>query len=148
MSLPARELPTHEPPSPHRAAPPARTPAARPRRTTPPQERRRTRRGHHAAFWCFAATVLSLLLLGLVALNTLLVQTTYRMQDVQQHVRDLADQQVRLSDVEATFSSPGQIAKWAASQGMTMPLPGNTVILRVPGVAAAPGVGSVRGGSG
>lgn len=143
MSLPARELPTRERPvSPRRAAPPARTPVARPRPTTPPQAGRRTRRGHHPVFWFFAGAVLSVLLLGLVAFNTLLVQTTYGVQDVQQRVGDLADQQVRLSNEAATLSSPERVAQWAASQGMAMPRPGDTVILKVPGVAAAPGGGA------
>jgi cell division protein FtsL len=138
MSLPARELPVpRSHPSPRRTAPPARTPAARPRPSTPPQASRRTRRGHRPAFWWFTAGVLSFLLLGLVALNALLVQTTYRMQDVQQQVRDLADHQVRLSNDAAMLSSPQRVHDWAASQGMTMPGPGDTVILRVPGVAAA-----------
>lgn len=139
MSLPARQLPSRTTrPSPPRAAPPARTPVARPRPSTPPQASRRTRRGHPFVFFSFAAGVLSLLLLGLVALNTLLIQTTYRTQDVQQQVRDLADQQVRLSNDAAALSSPERIADWATSQGMAMPRPGDTVILRVPGVAAEP----------
>ena len=138
MSLPAHELPAPQTAPPRRAAPPARTPAARPRPSTPPQASRRTRRGHHPVFWFFAAAVLSLLLLGLVALNALLVQTTYRMQVVQQEVADLADQQARLSNDAARLSAPERVADWAASQGMTMPRAGDTVILRVPGVAAAP----------
>jgi cell division protein FtsL len=89
-------------------------------------------------FWCFTAGLLSVLLLGLVALNALLIQTTYRVQDVQQQVRDLADHQVRLSNDAAELSSPKRVADWAASQGMAMPRPGDTVILRVPGVASVP----------
>lgn len=139
MSVPARQLPSPTPAPSRRVAPPARTPAARPRPSTPPRASRRTPRGHHAVFWCFTAGVLSVFLLGLVALNALLVQTTYRMQDVQQQVRDLADHQVRLSNDAAELSSPQRVAEWAASQGMTMPGVGDTVILRVPGVAAAAG---------
>ncbi len=83
--------------------------------------------------------MVSLLVLGLVALNTLLVQTTYRIQVVQQDVSDLADRQAVLSKEAAALSSPERVAAWAASQGMAMPRPGDTVILRVPGVAAASG---------
>ncbi len=148
--LPARDLPVSEPPRrrpprttvparPGRPAPPARLPAARPRRFTPPRVSRRARRGHHPVFWCFTAAVVSLLVFGLVALNTLQVQTTYRIQGVQQDVGDLADHQAVLSKEAAALSSPERVAAWAASQGMAMPRPGDTVILRVPGVAAVAG---------
>jgi cell division protein FtsL len=118
--------------TPDRAAPPARTAAARPR-TNPPQPRARARRGHHLAFWLFAGAVVSVLVMGLVAINALLVQTTYRMQGVQRDVQDLADRHVQLQEEAASLSSPERVAAWADRNQMAMPRPGATVILRVPG---------------
>jgi cell division protein FtsL len=74
---------------------------------------------------------------GLVALNALLVQTTYQMQSIQKEVGDLTDQQRLLNDEVARDSSPDRVAGWAREHGMVAPLPGDIVILPVPGVAAA-----------
>lgn len=122
-----------------RSAPPARTPAARPRPSNPPQLRRRARRGHHPVFWLFAGVVVSVIVVGLVAVNAFLVQTTYRMQAVQQEATDLAQRQMELSDQVASLSSPERVAEWARLHEMVMPAPGDTVILRVPGVASGDG---------
>jgi len=81
--------------------------------------------------------MVSLLVMALVALNAMLVQTTYRMQTVRQEVSDLSQAQVQLSDQVASLSSPQTVARWARQHGLTMPLPGDTIILPVPGVASA-----------
>jgi hypothetical protein len=127
-----RPEPSRSRSTPHGAAPPARMAAARPR-TNPPQPHARARRGHHLAFWIFAGAVVSVLVMGLVAINALLVQTTYRMQGVQRDVQDLADRHVQLQEAAASLSSPERVAAWADRHQMTMPRPGGTVILRVPG---------------
>ena len=75
--------------------------------------------------------------MGLVALNALLVQTTYQMQSIQKEVAGLSDQQKLLEDEVATDSSPDRVAGWARENGMVAPEPGDIVILPVPGVAAA-----------
>jgi cell division protein FtsL len=85
------------------------------------------------AFLLFSGAVVSILVMGLVALNALLVQTTYRMQAVQQNVQDLSDRHVQLEEAAASLSSPERVAAWAARHQMVMPEPGATVILRVPG---------------
>jgi cell division protein FtsL len=75
--------------------------------------------------------------MGLVALNAMLVQTTYGMQTVRQHVADLSSQQVELKDEVASLSSPENVARWARLHQLTMPAPGDAIILPVPGVASA-----------
>ena len=81
--------------------------------------------------------VVSILVMGLVALNAMLVQTTYRMQTVRQQVIDLSEEQVQLTDQVASLSSPENVARWARQHDLTMPEPGDTIILPVPGVASA-----------
>lgn len=85
-------------------------------------------------FWLFSAGIVSVLIVGFVAVNALLVQTTYEMQSVSVQVQSLADQQVVLTNEAATLSSPERVAGWARTTGFEMPRPGDTVILRVPGV--------------
>jgi cell division protein FtsL len=116
--------------------PAKRKPAARPRR----------RGWRHPTFLLFAAMVVSVMVIGLVALNALLVQTTYRMQTVRQEVSDLSEQQVRLADAVASLSSPQTVARWARLQGMTSPQPGDTIILPVPGVTSSPDASAGAGG--
>jgi cell division protein FtsL len=99
--------------------------------------RQRARRWRHPAYFLLAGVVVSVLVMGLVALNAMLVQTTYRMQTVRQQVLDLSEEQVRLADQVASLSSPENVARWARQHDLTMPEPGDTIILPVPGVASA-----------
>ena len=135
MSVPARTLPAprHAPPAP--AARPARQPAARPTSSTPPQ--RRARRGSSPAFWFLSAVVVSALVLLVVGLNAMVVNTTYRLTEVQERVRTLAERHDELDIEVARLSSPSRIAEWADVVGMVVPEPGDSVILRVPGERAA-----------
>lgn len=148
MSAPARKLqgppspqvPLREAPAPNktptRSAPTARTTAARPRPTSLPLSRVRARRGFHLVFWVFAASVVSVIVVGIMALNAMVVNTTYRMESAQQALGDLHEQQKSLSTEVARLSSPSRIAEWAATQQMVMP--DDVVILRVAGVGARP----------
>jgi cell division protein FtsL len=141
MSVPARQLapdrkrPTAVP-APKRAPAPKTTREPAPRAVAAPKARRRARRGHRTAFWLFAATVASVMVVGLVAVNALSVQTTYHMHQYQQEVTDLASQQIQLTDEVAALSAPGRVAAWARLNGMQVPQPGDTIVLRVPGVLA------------
>ena len=149
MSSPARALA----PSPtRRPARPATTPTKRPSvkraraKHAPAKKgesaaRRRMLRRRRAAFWLFAGTLVSLLVLGIVTLNALAVQTTYHMQLYQQIVTDLSGQQVQLTNQQASLSAPGRVAAWARGNGMVMPSTGNTVVLPVPGIGGAVGGG-------
>lgn len=139
MSVPARTLPSPAPaPRPARGPQPRVEPSPRPRPSTAPKTRTRARarRWHHPAFFLFAGIVVSVLVMGVVALNAMLVQTTYRMQTVRQQELDLSQQQVQLTDEAASLSSPENVARWARLHGLTMPQPGDTIILPVRGVAS------------
>jgi cell division protein FtsL len=144
VSVPARKLPSPRgsAPAPAPAARPARQPAARPTPSTPPQ--RRARRGSSPAFWFLSAVVVSALVLLVVGLNAMVVNTTYRLTDVQERVRALAEQHDELDIEAARLSSPSRIAEWADVVGMVVPGPGDSVILRVPGERA----GTRTGGGG
>jgi cell division protein FtsL len=122
--------------APTRSAPVVRTTAARPRPASPPQPRVRARRGFHLTFWIFSAAVISLIVVGIVALNAMVVNTTYRIESGQQTLGDLQTQQKALSTEVARLSSPSRIAEWAATQQMVMP--DDVVILRVAGVGVHP----------
>jgi cell division protein FtsL len=87
----------------------------------------------------FSAALISALIFGFVAINALLVQTTYRMQTVQREVMDLQGDQKVLVNQVATLSSPIRVAAWAQAHRMVMPGPGETVILAVPDAAARSG---------
>lgn len=138
MSLPARKLPIPGtpapvalPPRPEPAAPSARQPAARPNTATPPQ--RRARRGPTPAFWFLSAAVVSSLVWGIVALGALVVNTTYRMTDVESQVRLLQERRAELDIEVARLSSPSRVGEWADVIGLVEPEPGESVILRIPG---------------
>jgi hypothetical protein len=155
MSVPARTLRSPAAPQPSVAPQPRPEPASRPTAARPrppvsakPQPRPRSRGWRHPAYFLFAGIVVSIMVMGLVALNAMLVQTTYRMQTVQQHVQDLAQQQLQLSDTAATLSSPESVARWASKNGLTMPKPGDTIILPVPGVASASSSDPASGANG
>jgi cell division protein FtsL len=81
----------------------------------------------------------SSLVLAVVALNAMVVNTTYRMTEVQGRARMLARQHDELEVEVARLSSPSRIAAWADVVGMVVPRPGESVILRVPGVRGRTG---------
>jgi cell division protein FtsL len=141
MSTPARQLaPVRKRPAarpvPKTAPKTKRTQAPASRPVEAPRARRRARRGHRTAFWLFAAGLVSVMVVGLVAVNALSVQTTYHTNQYQQEVTDLSAQQIELTDQVAALSAPGRVAAWARTSGMQLPGPGDTVVLRVPGVLA------------
>ncbi|MGZ8629646.1 MAG: hypothetical protein ACXWZF_01570, partial [Actinomycetota bacterium] len=106
-------------------------PAARPNPAPPP--RRGARRGSTPAFWLFASLLVAGLVMAVVALNALVVNTTYRMTEVEQRVRSLQEGHGELDIEVARLSSPSRISAWASTVGMVVPGPGESVILRVAG---------------
>ena len=119
-----------------RSAPSVRTTAARPRPASPPHPRGRARRGFHLAFWILSASVISMIVVGIVALNAMVVNTTYRMESAQQVLDDLQERKASLIIDVATLSAPSHIEEWAKSQWMVRPNPQNVVVLKVPGAGA------------
>ena len=126
-----------ENPRPSRQVEPSPPAAARPRR-------RRARRRFHLGFAIFAGAVLTVLIVGVVALNVLLAQSQFRITGMQSEVNQLSDGYVGLTNEAAQLSSPSRIAGWAQAQGMIPD--SNPVILRVSGTRAR--TGSPSGTSG
>lgn len=145
MSVPARRLPSPEylePEVPIRRDPkppgsPARKPAARPTTSTPPQ--RRARRGSHRAFWLFAGALTAALLVGIVAINAMVVDATYRLETNGELVRSLVDDGSAMEIEVATLSSPARITDWAEAHGMVRPEADDVVPIRIPGSSGNPG---------
>jgi cell division protein FtsL len=90
--------------------------------------------------------VVGSMVLGLVSLNVLLAQVSFRIDAAERRVTELAHEQVDLVRRQATLSAPGRIAGWAARNGMRLPddirslhEPSGTP--STPAGAAAPGTG-------
>ncbi|HYU93999.1 MAG TPA: hypothetical protein VEN95_11050 [Actinomycetota bacterium] len=104
MSQPARALP---------ARPiPAHLPA--------PVSSRRARRSR-SGFVIFSSVLVGSMVLGLVALNALLAQSSFRVDDLEQRVGVLTQENLELTRQQAALSAPGRIAAWARSHGMRLP---------------------------
>ena len=134
MSEPARALPELAPaprrtPAPRRAAPAPRRTAPTPR----PASRSVRRRRLHPAFLVFAGAIVTVLVVGVVALNALLAQTAFHMREAEARVADLQRANVRLTDEAARLSSPVEVATWARRHGMVTPAAGSVHVLQVPG---------------
>ncbi len=74
------------------------------------------------------------LVIGVVALNAVLAQQSFRIRTLQQDVTTLSGQQVDLTDQVASLSAPGRVADWALANGFVVPTSAPQV-LRVPGLA-------------
>jgi cell division protein FtsL len=141
-TLPARPIPAHLPtPVPSRRARPAPRPAPPPR-TAPPRpstgvnRARRSRSG----FLILSSVLVGSMVLGLVALNALLAQSSFRVDDLEQRVGVLTQENLELTRQQAALSAPGRIAAWARSHGMR--LPDEIRFLHVPAARTAAPAGS------
>ncbi len=112
-------------------------PPSRPARLRP-RARRRHRR--HPGFVLFSSSILGLLILGLVAMNALVAQGSFRIDDLTKRIEALSERNLVLTREQATLSAPGRIAAWARRHDMR--LPDVIHILHVPnaGRAAPAGV--------
>jgi cell division protein FtsL len=154
VSTPAKRL--NIPPSSTRiATPPPATRARRPdpRSTTPaPAATTRRRRRHHLGFALLAGVLIGSMLFGIVVLNALLAQTSFRIDQAERRIEELSQEHLALEREQATLSAPGRIAAWASRHGMR--LPDDIRILHAPGVGSADPAGagtsspSVAGGPG
>ncbi len=107
-----------------------------PLRTPPDAERKSARRTrHHVGFVVLASILVGSMVLGLVATNALLAQSSFRMQDLSQRIDELSGRYLQLTREAAHLSAPGRIAAWARRHGMR--LPDDIHILRVPTVDRA-----------
>lgn len=128
MSQPARALPARSiPPSVPASAParrprpaPPGAPARRPVAPRPSTGVNRTRRSR-SGFLIFSSVLVGSMVLGLVALNALLAQSSFRVDDLEQRVGVLTQANLELTRQQAALSAPGRIAAWARSHGMRLP---------------------------
>ncbi len=158
MSLPARELGWDPDPreEPGRAGAPERAQRAEgakrpPRRpappaTTGPRTARARRRKHHVGFVVLATLVIGPMVLGIVSLNALLAQMSFRIDVAERRVEQLAQEHLDLVRQQATLSAPGRIADWARRNGMR--LPDDIRSLHASGGPAAPAGADPSGGDG
>jgi cell division protein FtsL len=123
VSVPARSARTVEPARPR--AQPARPGSPRPVLPRPTPHPTRTvpaaRRAHHIGFFVLASLVIGSIVLGIVSLNVLVAQTSFRIDTAEQRVAELSRERVDLQRRQATLSAPGRIADWAARHGMRLP---------------------------
>ena len=153
MTLPAREVfePSHPVTSPRRSpvgrpasapgsehAPVAMrpVPAAGRRPRTSPSPSSRRRGGVHGAFWVLTAAVVTGMFVGRASVSALLVQTSFRIDELESTIASERDAHEVLTEQVASRSSPSKIAAWARARGMVMPE--DVVVVQVLG-AARPG---------
>ncbi|HET9672410.1 MAG TPA: hypothetical protein VFQ40_06130 [Actinomycetota bacterium] len=79
------------------------------------------------------------LTVGLVSLNAMRVDAAYDAHVVEQRLRAMLDERRTLVNDVARLSSPSRVGRWARSDGLVHPRPGDVVILQVRGSAAAAG---------
>ena len=77
---------------------------------------------------------------GIVVLNVLLTQASFRIDEAERRLDELATERIELIHEQATLSAPGRIAAWASRHGMR--LPDDIRILHAPGVGSADPAGA------
>jgi cell division protein FtsL len=68
---------------------------------------------------------------GIVVVNVLLAQTSFRLASAEQRLEELSQEHLELVSEQASLSAPGRIAAWASRHGMR--LPDDIRILHAPG---------------
>jgi cell division protein FtsL len=155
VSLPARAVPRSAPrgarptaaaPSPRAGAPERRRHTASPdatpagQRAESPSGLASARRRHHVGFVIFACCVVGLMVVGLVGVNALLAQSSFRVHRLELLIERRSDRNRELTEQAARLSAPERIAEWARRHGMRLPRAGQLHVLRVAG-SAAPNAG-------
>jgi cell division protein FtsL len=64
--------------------------------------------------------VITALIVGVVSLSALLVQASFREQDLRVELSALAEEHDRLALEAVALSSPGRVASWARGEGMVV----------------------------
>ena len=86
------------------------------------------------------------MVLGLVSLNALLAQASFRIDDLSNRMHRLEGDHLELVSEQARLSAPGRIADWARRNGMR--LPDDIRLLHAPDASTAPaGAADASGGS-
>ena len=76
----------------------------------------------------FSAAVVGVMVLGLVALNAVLAQASFKIDDLQTRVARLGQVNEDRSLAAARLASPARIAQEARNFGLTLPLDGIQVL--------------------
>lgn len=124
---------------------PARVGQARVRQARVRQARATSRR-HRAGFVVLLCAVVGCTVLGLVSMNALLANTSFRVDDLSRRIDSLETHHLELVLEQAQLSAPGRIAEWARRIGMR--LPDDIRILHAPDASTAPAEGADAAGVG
>lgn len=133
--LAPRSEPVHVPERPSEPRREVRRAASRERAHRRAAARRRGQLG----FFVLSSLILGSMIFGLVSLNALLAQSSFRVDDLERRIAGLSQENLELTREQAKLSAPGRVAAWATRQGMR--LPDDLQILHVPSPerAARPG---------
>jgi cell division protein FtsL len=143
MSQPARRLEPAERRTPARTPPPARRSTAPRRRAAtvaPPRTTAARRRRGSTGFVFLASAVVGSMVFGIVVVNVLLAQTSFRIGEAERHLEELSHDHLELVREQASLSAPGRISAWASRHGMR--LPDDIRILHAPGSGSAEPAGA------
>ena len=129
MSVPGRRTPSSVVPARH--APAGRTSLetpgprgltrAHPEPMVRSEPARTKKKRHDAGFLVLSSIVVGTMVLGIVSLNVLQAQTSFRIDAQERRIDELAREQVDLVRRQASLSAPGRIAAWARRHGMRLP---------------------------
>jgi cell division protein FtsL len=129
VSLAARRAAHPEAPEPPHGAGAPRRPREAEGAKRPPRDRAAPatpaiaprRKRHHVGFAIFATVVVGSMVLGIVTLNALLAQQSFRIDEAERRIDALETEQLDLVHEQARLSAPGRIAAWARRNGMRLP---------------------------
>ncbi len=68
-----------------------------------------------------ASALVGSIVFGIVVLNVLLAQASFRIDEMERRIEALSTDHVELVREQATLSAPGRIARWASRHGMRLP---------------------------
>jgi len=68
-----------------------------------------------------ASTVVGSMVFGIVVVNVLLAQTSFRIGEAERRLEELSEDNLELVREQATLSAPGRISAWASRHGMRLP---------------------------
>lgn len=106
----------------------------------------RSKRQSHLGFAALFSVVVGALVLGLVSLNALLAQASFRVDDLSSRIGLLEGEHLELVSEQAELSAPGRIAEWARRNGMR--LPDDIRVLHAPDASTAPAGAADHAGGG
>jgi cell division protein FtsL len=87
-----------------------------------------------------ASTVVGSMVFGIVVVNVLLAQTSFRIGEAERRLEELSEDHLELVREQASLSAPGRISAWASRHGMR--LPDDIRILHAPGSGPAEPTGA------